>query len=398
MLVVAGLLLAGQYFVQSALDRQEGDGRVVNMAGRQRMLSQRLCMWLLALDVDGPAQVSANLAEVGRVADEWEQAHDALKRGLYTNNSPAVQHLFAQLDADQRAMLDAARTAGVDAHEAAARARAHQQAYLETMDAIVAAYEREARERVLELRHTELALLVGLLLVLVLEGLFVFRPAVRGLDTYLAERDQAQQALLEVGDREERRLAQDLHDGLSQHLVGVSYLVKSLRQELADGPHQAKIEEVGALLAESIEQTRGLARRLYSHTLEAEGIVPALRELAAQTERLFGVECHVDAPAGAVELAMPARGHVYRIVREAVLNAAKHAKATAIAIEIRRHAASLAIAVRDDGVGIAPGAPAGMGLRLMESRAKMTGAILDVAGSAKGTTVTCTVPMTGKAA
>ncbi len=391
LLVVAGLLIAGQYTIQAALDRQEGDSRIVNTAGRQRMLSQRLCMLLLALDVDGPTGAAANLTELARVADEWQRGHDALRNGL---NSETVQRLFAQLEDDHRAMLAAARQviAGGDARSLSGIARLHQDSYLARMDDIVAAYEREARGRVLDLRRTELALLAVLLAVLALLGLFVFRPAVRGLRAYLAERDQAQQALLEVSDREEQRIAQDLHDGLSQHLVGTSYLVKSLRQELAGGPHEARIEEVGKLLAESIDQTRGLARSLYSHTLDADGLVAALRELAATTERVFGIACRVVA-ATDVEVPMPARGHLYRIVREAVLNAAKHAKATAIAIEVTRNTA-LTIVVRDDGVGLGASPVPGMGLRLMESRAKMTGATLDIAaGTPTGTIVSCTVPI-----
>ncbi len=382
LLVVAGLLVAGQYIVQLALDRQEGDARVVNMAGRQRMLSQRLCMWLLALDVDGANHVSANLAEIDRVARDWELGHDTLQQA---SNTPEVRALFHQLDADQQAMLAAARDAiaanGRGAREFADAARSHQDAFLATMDEIVATYEREARERVLWLRHTELGLLACLLIVLAVEGWFVFRPAVRGLDLYLVERDQAQQALLEAGDREERELAQDLHDGLSQHLVGVSYLVRSL-------PQDPRIAEVGTLIAEAIEQTRGLARRLYSYTLEVDGLVPALRELATQTERVFGIACTVIAPHGDIEILMPVRGHLYRIAREAVHNAAKHAQARSITLTVE----PTTIVVSDDGIGIAPHSNAGMGLRLMESRAKMTGAVLRVEGTPKGTIVTCSVP------
>jgi signal transduction histidine kinase len=111
-----------------------------------------------------------------------------------------------------------------------------------------------------------------------------------------------------------------------------------------------------------------------------------------------GIACRLEEPAGRVELAMPTRDHVYRIACEAVLNAARHAKATAIVIEVQRNAAGVAIAVRDDGAGIAPGTTEGMGLRLMESRAKMIGATLAIAGRPGGTTVTCTVPISGEAA
>lgn len=354
LVVVALLLISGQYLVQLALDRQEDDARMINVAGRQRMLSQRLCMWLLAIEVDAPAQVSVDRAELARVADEWERSRDALQ---------------LPLGDDQRAMLAAAHAAIAGAPGQAAVARAHQDAYLASMDATVASYEREARDRVVALRRTELALLAILLLVLGFEGWFVLRPAVRAVD----ERDHAQRALLEVADRTERELAQDLHDGLSQQLVGISFML---------AVPEPKLDDIRALLGESLDQTRGLVRRLYSHTLEVDGLVPALRELAAQTERVFGVNCRVD---GERELAMPVRGEVYRIVREAVLNAAKHARAKSIEIRVGE-----TIEVSDDGAGIS-GAP-GMGLRMMASRARMIGAVVEVTGSPRGTTVTCRLP------
>lgn len=354
LVVVALLLISGQYLVQLALDRQEDDARMINVAGRQRMLSQRLCMWLLALDVDDPVQVSVDRAELARVADEWERSRDALQ---------------LPLGDDQRAMLAAARAAIGGTPGQAAVARQHQDAYLASMDATVVAYEHAARDRVLALRRTELALLAILLLVLGFEGWFVLRPAVRAVD----ERDQAQRALLEVAERTERELAQDLHDGLSQQLVGISYMLAA---------PEPKLDEIRPLIADSLEQTRGLARQLYSHTLEQQGLVAALRELATQTERMFGVICRIE---GELTLAMPVRGHVYRIVREAVINAAKHAQAHTIDVQLGR-----TITVRDDGKGIA--AEAGMGLRMMQSRAKMISAVVVVTGSPEGTTVTCTLP------
>jgi signal transduction histidine kinase len=366
LLAIAGLLLAGQLVVQSALDRQEGDARVVNLAGRQRMLGQRLCMLLLA---HGPA------AELARVADEWQASERALQdRG----NSQAIAALFARIGGDHQAMLDAARTGD------AATALAHQDAFLSGMDRIVAEYEREARARVVSLRYVELVLFALAIGVLAMEGAFVFRPAVRALGRYVAQRDRAQQELVMVSDREQQRIAHDLHDGLCQELVGISYLVKLL-------PAGEQREEIIRLLSGAIDQTRGLARGLHSATLEAEGLAAALRELAGQTERLYAVKCNVRAPSGD-EPPADVRAQLYRIAREAVVNAAKHAKATAIEVELGRRDHTLVLAVRDDGIGIAGGATTGLGLHMMRSRAKILGATLDVAaGASGGTIVSCSV-------
>jgi signal transduction histidine kinase len=410
LVMVAGLLVAGQIVVQYALDRQEGDARVVNQAGRQRMLGQRLCMLLLAIDVEGPAHLRATRDELARVAEEWQHSQAALRAGhpepgVDADNSAEVDQLFAAIEADHRAMLAAARAAlelapGAATASYARTARAHQDAFLAGMDRIVLAYERAANRRIVTLRRIELARLALVLLVLVLEGAFVFRPAVRGLRDYLAARDAAERAtgrerqLLQISDREQMRLAHDLHDGLSQHLIGIAFLLRSLRRELTAGPQLARIDDIDKLLGEAIEQARGISRGLHSHTLEASGLAAALGELAAHTERVFGVMCRVTDYATGFEPPAADRTHLHRIAREAIVNAAKHASATAIEIELARDAANLTLTVRDDGIGIAARPSGGLGLHLMAYRARMMGASLDIAaGEHRGTTVICRLPL-----
>jgi len=369
LLAVAAVLIVGQLLVQLVLERQDGDARVVNLAGRQRMLSQRLCMLLLAHRDPRP------------VTTEWSASQDALRA---RDNSEAIRTLFEAIDGDHRAMLAAARAGDAEL------ALAHQDAFLAGMDRIVATYEAEAQARVIGLRRVELALFAIAMCALAIAGLFVFRPAVRDLRAYLAARDRAQQAVVDVSDRERRRIAADLHDGLGQHLVGISFLLKALRRD------DEGIREIAALLTEAIEHTRTLARGLYSQTLEADGLSAALRELAAQTERRFGVECHVewrgDEPPGPIGV------HVHRIAGEAVANAAKHASASAIAITLssNREAGSgeLVLEVNDDGIGIGDHGGDGLGLHMMESRAKLIGGSLRVtAREPRGTTVTCRIPL-----
>src|SRR5215475_14159015 len=192
LLVVAGLLVAGQTVIHQLL-------------GRQRMLGQRLCMLALALGVDTDERVRDTRDQLVRTADDWERSQAALRAGrldtgLRGGNSPAILDLFAQIDPDHRAMLAAARAAaalpdGARRPEYAEAVRAHQDAFLAGMDRIVAAYEREAQQRIIGLRRLELILLALALLVLGLEGVFVFRPAVSRLRSQLAERALVQRTL-----------------------------------------------------------------------------------------------------------------------------------------------------------------------------------------------------------
>jgi signal transduction histidine kinase len=415
LLIVAGLLVAGQTVIHQLLGRQEGDAQVINLAGRQRMLGQRLCTLMLALGVDTGERARDTREQLMRLAGNWERTHAALRdgspeTGLHGGNSPAIRALFAQIEPDHRAMLAAARTAvalpvGRELAAYAEAMRVHQDAFLAGMDRIVAEYEREARQRITGLRRLELMLLGLALLVFGLEGVFVFWPAVSDLRLQLAERAVvqrtldaseagrrvAQRQLLQIGEREQVRLAQDLHDGLGQHLIGVSFLLQALRPQLAGGP-AAQLDDIDRLVGEAIEQTRDLVRSLHSRTLEAAGLTAALAELAAHIARVFRVECRVDDRA---ELAPSAasRTHLYRIAREAVLNAARHARATAIAIELRRDGGELVLEVSDDGVGISAPPSAGMGLHLMAHRAHLLGATLQITAGLRGTTVTCRVPV-----
>jgi signal transduction histidine kinase len=426
LLVVAGLLVAGQTVVHQLLRRHEGDARVINLAGRQRLLGQRLCTLTLTLVVDAPARAAGTRAELARTAAEWEHNHAALRdarpeTGLVGGNPRSVRALFAVIEPAHRAMLAAARAQARSIEDTSAvHARAvcvHQDAFLTGMDRVVAAYERAARQRVIGLRRLELVLLVLALGVLALEGVFVFRPTVKRLRRELAERELAEQALgttrvaaqhrvteiarleralVELGDREQARLAQDLHDGLGQHLIGLAFLLRPLRNELAGSPAAARLAEIDRVLGEAIDHTRSVMRGLHSRTLESAGLGPALGELAAHITHVFGVACRVDDRAG-IELPRPARGHMYRIAREAAFNAARHARATAIDIALTREPDTLMVVVRDNGVGIDAAAPRGMGLYLMAYRADALGASLHIAAVGRGTTMTCRVPLHGAA-
>jgi signal transduction histidine kinase len=367
LIVVGALLVVAQLVIQRALDRAQGDAGLVNVAGRQRMLSQRLCMWL-AVD---------RLDEVRPVAVEWL----ATQRVLRDHDNPAtIDALFDQIDADQRAMLRDVTTRDV------ADAFAHQDRFLDGMNRIVALYEADASGRVLALRRLELALLVLVLAVLVLAAVFVVRPAVRGLNTYSAGRERAAQALADAAEHERKQIAQDLHDGLGAHLVGVALVAHSL-------PPSTARDDLDRLLREAIDHAREIARGLHSPTLELEGLGSALRELARRTEQVAKLTCRVELT-GVVEPPRAVAVHLHRIAGEAVLNAVKHARATSIDISLRG-TSHIELEIRDDGIGIAERGASGLGLELMANRAEALGATFAIEPGNPGTVVRCVLDLRG---
>ena len=210
-------------------------------------------------------------------------------------------------------------------------------------------------------------------------------------------RKRLEKEILEISEREQRRIGQDLHDGLCQHLAGIEMLSQVLAQKLApkskDG--SARAAEIAKAVRESISQTRLLARGLSPVTLESEGLMSALAELALNMEKMFRVRCHFDC----VEIVKfdnhAAATHLFRIAQEAASNAIKHGKAKNIYLRLRDEAGHIRLCVSDDGKGFPepPVASGGMGLRIMQSRIGMVGGTLTIERrSPTGTDVNFSAP------
>ncbi len=214
----------------------------------------------------------------------------------------------------------------------------------------------------------------------------------------ITERKQLESALLEISDREQRRIGQDLHDGLGQHLAGIELMSQVLEQNLATKNLPAEAARAGALakhVRDAISQARSLARGLAPVVLESEGLMSALQELAESTERVFGVRCRFQCDKPVPIHDPKAANHLYRIAQEAVSNAMKHGRAKTTVIALESVQRRVRMTIRDDGKGLPKVIPRhkGMGLRIMQYRASMINGTLTVAPDAHGTVVTCSIPV-----
>ncbi len=210
----------------------------------------------------------------------------------------------------------------------------------------------------------------------------------------ITERRRLEREILEISDRERQRMGQDLHDGICQQLAGIELMSQVLEQKLArrSRADAARAGEIARYVREAISQTRSVARGLSPVTLEAEGLESALRELAANTEKMFGIRCQVIIKESCARCELGAGIHYYRIAQEAVSNALKHGKATEIWIGLEARSDRTILSVEDNGFGLTGGWSAGgMGLRIMRYRAGMLGGTLVLeAREPRGTRVVCT--------
>src|ERR1043166_9729240 len=117
--------------------------------------------------------------------------------------------------------------------------------------------------------------------------------AKRRLREEVCKRQRLESEIAGIIEREQRRLGQELHDGLGQQLTGIVYQLSALHGELAArAPDLAETaRRLGNLIQDSVEQTRRLAKEFYPVTLDRDGLVPAVTELAQHTQQAFGVRC-----------------------------------------------------------------------------------------------------------
>ncbi len=207
---------------------------------------------------------------------------------------------------------------------------------------------------------------------------------------------ELQMEILEIAEKEQRRIGHDLHDGLGQQLTAIELMCHSLREDLAALPSLEKqAAKMGEFLRETIAQTRSMSRGLSPVRSEPTGLVEALEELATNTRSMGKIRCRIHClPPVLIEESMVA-GHLYRIAQEAVNNALKHGHPSAIIIELSRDNDAVRLRVSDDGQGFSRSRKAGacMGLDVMKHRAAIAGGMLVIESKqGKGVTVNCTVP------
>jgi len=216
-----------------------------------------------------------------------------------------------------------------------------------------------------------------------------------GID--IMERKRLEQAVLEISNSEQRRIGQDLHDGLGQHLTGIAFLSKALEQKIVQRslPEPAEATRIVQLVNEGIHKTRELARGLLPVSSDPMGLVTALERWASEVEDLFHISCRFEYDDPAPVQNAAATNHLYRIAQEAVHNAIRHGRARNVRMYLRERNGRGFLSIEDDGSGIKDGDAnnSGMGLSIMRYRAGMIGGTLEIGQPAGGgAVVTCAFP------
>jgi signal transduction histidine kinase len=171
---------------------------------------------------------------------------------------------------------------------------------------------------------------IGSLVVLELVQIPLAWSLARRLRSRQLEREDLLMRAITASDRERRRIARDLHDGVVQDLAGVSYSLAAVARQ--DRPATtAELASAGDTVRASIEALRTLLVELYPPDLAQEGLGPALADLVARA-RAVGLDTEIDTSGLVATVPIPVAALVYRVVQEAVRNVITHADATCLTV------------------------------------------------------------------
>jgi two-component system NarL family sensor kinase len=212
----------------------------------------------------------------------------------------------------------------------------------------------------------------------------------------IAEVERSRRQLVAGREEERRRLRRDLHDGLGPAVAGARLKVEAARSLAAGRPEAAAslLDELDADLAGLLGEVRRISRGLRPPALDELGLMPALRAQASNLTGDGGLDLRVEGPVELPPLPAAIEAAAYWITLEALTNVSRHSAATRCRVRVRL-GAGLEVEVEDDGIGIRPETPSGVGLTGMRERAAEVGGTVQVEprADASGTRVFARLPL-----
>ncbi len=209
--------------------------------------------------------------------------------------------------------------------------------------------------------------------------------------------------LLTAQETERRRISRELHDELGQALMSMKLRLSFIRKKLKDDPVTAGEEcrTISEYIDQIIENVRRLYHDLTPSILEDAGLSAAIRSLMANSNNTY----HANTTLGDVDIdhlfSESAQIIIYRILQEALTNIGRHAQAKNVSVMIKKHGDKVSFSIEDDGIGFYALRAAmvnpderGLGLAIMEERARMLGGSLEIwSEKGKGTRITFHAPL-----
>lgn len=212
--------------------------------------------------------------------------------------------------------------------------------------------------------------------------------------------------MLQAQEEERRRISRELHDDITQTLVGISVHLENLSHETTLSPRRFRqqIHKTQRLVEKSVEIVHQFARELRPSSLDDLGLSVSLRALLKDfAKRATGITVRLKIPAKVEELTGPQRTAVYRVTQAALTNVAQHAQATRVVVNLRERADVIHLEIADNGKSfdakgaLHPDQGEHLGLVGMRERVQMVGGRFEVESApGRGTTIRAQIPLTNR--
>jgi signal transduction histidine kinase len=246
------------------------------------------------------------------------------------------------------------------------------------------------------------AFLIAMLVTIVVTSLYVIhsnRRLFKRIETMSRQRRVLAARLITVQEEVLKSVSRELHDEFGQILTAVgAMLARAERKGLPpDSPFRTELSEVREITQTTLEKMRSLSQMLHPAVLDDYGLVKALEWYAELFQKQTGITVRVEVVGEAARITGQPAIHCFRIVQEALNNAAKHSGTKSAEVTVTFHSGSLTLQVRDHGIGIVQDQSLkklGLGLIAMQERAELLGGNLKVRSEPDGgTSVTLTIPL-----
>lgn len=271
--------------------------------------------------------------------------------------------------------------------------------YLDDVFAASAAAKADLRRSITRTFFTVALLAVPAVLVVFATCMLVNLRQQRMADGKLKELTQR---IIDTQEEERFRIARELHDGISQNLVGVRYAIDLARRKVPpDNAGAAGAIEKGSLaLNDAIKEVRRISHDLRPRALDDLGLTAALEALISGFRERTGIDVTLESVAFKNMMVPEARIALYRVAQEALTNIERHSGASRVTVRFSSRANRIRMEIIDNGHGFAPSdrndrqVNEGLGLRNMQERMTHFGGHLEIDTSDKGTRLTAVLPIT----
>ena len=269
--------------------------------------------------------------------------------------------------------------------------------FVDDVKATVAASREQVEARIERTFLYIGAITLAALLLVFTSGLFINIRERRLADAKLK---RLTQRVFDAQEEERGRVARELHDGISQILVGVRYALDAAKRRLAMGDARAEdnLDRGIEYLSGAIQEVRRISRDLRPGVLDDLGVGPAIKALAEDFGTRTGITVEFETVVFRNRLDDEAKIAMYRVAQEALTNIERHARASTVVIDVRGHTTGATLRISDDGCGIEHAQStipaAGLGLRNMQERIEQLDGTLRILSAKSGTVIEATVPLT----